>query len=89
MRLTLASFGRYESCGTSSPGWLATAHPLPGEPPRYGLVCFRDAWTADGCWSRVEVRTCACSYDAGAVVTLMYKLPEPPGCDMAYCGAAA
>ena len=80
----------YEACGTTSPGWLATGHPNAGEPPSYGLVCFRDARTGANaersCRHHLEVRVCACSFDNGVVTTYFYKLPEPPVCDMAYCG---
>ena len=79
----------YESCGTTSPGWLKTAHPNAGEPPRNGYVCFRNAHASLECEKHVAVRVCACSYDAGVVTTLMYMLPEPPECDMAYCGTFA
>ena len=77
----------YEACGTTSPGWLATGHPNAGEPPSYGLVCFRDARTGANaersCRHHLEVRVCACSFDNGVVTTYFYKLPEPPVCDMA------
>jgi hypothetical protein len=78
----------FESCGTSAPGWLATSHPNPGDPPRYGLVCFRDdPHEPQACGEHVEVRVCACSYDAGVLTTYSYKLPQPPGCMEAFCGA--
>ena len=31
----------YRQCGTSSTGWLATAHPQPGEAPTPGKVCWQ------------------------------------------------
>ena len=78
----------YESCGTTSPGWLASAHPRAGEPPRWGMVCFREPPPNDAriCKQNLEVRVCACSYDAGVVTNYFYRLPEPPACDMAFCG---
>ena len=83
----------WESCGTSSPGWLATALPAVGDAPRYGRVCFRDANPdpahARVCRESLEVRVCACSFDSGVVTTYLYKLPEPPACDMAFCGSGA
>jgi len=77
---------QHEACGTTSPGWLATEHPRPGDPPRYGLVCFRNVAHDDSCRDSIEVRVCACSYDGGVVTSYTYKLPQPPTCDMAYCG---
>ena len=74
------------SCGTVSPGWLATTHPSPGDPPRYGMVCFRGADHPMSCRHHVEVRVCACSYDAGVLTTYAYRLPQPRECDAAYCG---
>ena len=77
----------YQACGTMQPGWLATGQPKVGDPPKYGRVCFRgNPSDAANCTSHVEVRVCACSYDAGLVQTLLYKLPEPPSCSQAYCG---
>ena len=73
------------ACGTSRPSWLATTHPSAGEPPKGGFVCFRSDDEPATCHDNVPIRICACSYDAGVVTTYSYKLPEPPGCDMAYC----
>ena len=75
------------TCGTGRPGWLASPHPSPGDPPKGGVVCFRGESEPATCDDRVPIRICACSYDAGFVTTYFYMLPEPPGCDMAYCGA--
>ena len=75
-----------DACGTARPGWLTSPHPIPGEPPSGGHVCFRGHDEPPTCHDSVPIRVCACSFDAGVVTTYFYKLPQPPGCDMAYCG---
>jgi hypothetical protein len=42
----------YRKCGTISPGWLATAHPQPGDPPTVGTVCWQGDDEAVACSHR-------------------------------------
>ena len=78
-----------QMCGTQAAGWLSTPHPLMGEPPLRGTVCWDVDDDACGMFSAVE--TCACSYDGGETLTYTYKLPRPASCDVpsAYCGTSS
>ena len=77
------------ACGTGVPGWLQSDHPDLGAPPADGTVCFRYARVP--CFWSVPVSMCTCSFDGGASVVRMYKLPRPPNpanrC-LGYCGQA-
>ena len=76
------------TCGTQYAGWLSTPHPAAGEPPTPGVVCFdadRGAAYKD-CYLSAQVEVCACAVDGGAT-TYLYRLPRPPRCYAAYCGA--
>ena len=73
-----------QTCGTLYTGWMSTPHPVPGDPPKEGIVCF-DADNADqgylDCYFSEEVQVCACSYDGdgdgdgGGTITYSYRLP--------------
>ena len=85
-------------CGTNGAGWLAREHPPLGTAVANSLVCFDDTSARgdlghpnynnndDLCSYGVDIQVCACSYDSGTSVTYVYKLPQPPQCDLAYCG---
>ena len=74
------------ACGTDAPGWLASAHPVAGDPPAEGKVCF--VYGSSDCFWQKTVHMCACSFDGGATAVYTYKLPAPTdsGC-LAYCSA--
>merc|ERR1719506_2257386 len=72
-------------CGTVNPGYLATPLPVVGEGVTEGTVCFYGSKGAP-CRESVSIEVCACSYDRGASTTIVYRLPQPPVCDAAYCG---
>ena len=74
-------------CGTDRPGWLSTEPPSRGDPLAAGTVCFQ--YSSYECYWSTAIQVCACSYDSGATTTYSYKLPRPPGCNMAYCVSAA
>ena len=77
-----------KTCGTEEAGWLSTNHPAVGEPPKKGTVCFdADDASFKDCFRQTEVLVCACSYDGGNTISYSYKLPAPPRCYSAYCGA--
>ena len=78
----------YQRCGTDRTGWLATPHPPLGSAPRESRVCFHYS-TSNYCYQSIIIKACACSYDGGATTTYMYKLPQPPDCNAAYCGTTA
>ena len=80
----------YRTCGTDKPGWLATPHPALGDPPRSGTVCFRTGTSSSYvCNQHTKIQVCVCSYDAGATLTYLYKLPRVGSCHAAYCGTTA
>ena len=76
----------YYNCGFRYPGWLRTPVPALGAPPSLSTVCFRTS-SGSVCGWQTQVLVCSCSYDAGATVSLMYKLPRAYSCDAGYCGA--
>ena len=51
------------ACGTDAPGWLASAHPVAGDPPaEEGVSCVRLVRLL----GQKTVHMCACSFDGGA-----------------------
>lgn len=83
--------------GTKNTGWLSTPHPAMGDPQTEGLVCFTvdgtpDRYSNTACrysgMNSVNIYMCTCSYDEGATVRYLYKLPaaEATG-EAAYSGS--
>ena len=68
-------------CGTAFSGWLDDCHPTMEDGEARKKVCFSDkenkAATCKGT-ENIFVKNCG-SY-------FIYKLGNPPGCEMRYCG---
>ena len=66
-------------CGTAHSGWLMTAHPTVEDGEAPGEVCFTKK-RGPGCkkTKTISIQNCG-SY-------FIYKLGDPPGCSMRYCG---
>jgi hypothetical protein len=69
------------------PGYYPGTVPAVGEPPVDGTAYFHDGTSATGYSS--PVRVCTVSFDGGATPTVVYKLPQPPVSDAAYCTVMA
>ncbi|MCA9689177.1 MAG: DUF4215 domain-containing protein [Myxococcales bacterium] len=70
------------SCGTSAPGWMMGTHPSVEDGVVDRTVCFRFLWSMCDWQASIKVRAC----DA-MVPYYVYKLPDPPECELRYCGA--
>ena len=74
----------WKRCGTERPGWLTEPMPPLGAPAVRARVCF--VYSSYKCYWTTEVQVCTCSTDGGATSIYLYKLPQPAGCNAAYCG---
>ena len=72
-------------CGSSYPAWLESPQPTAGQPiDEKGQVCIQNG--GNGCYRRMTISVCACSFDDGETTTYMYKLPRPILSPTTYCG---
>ena len=66
-------------CGTHWSGWLDDAHPTVEDGEVFKKVCFSDHSTGCRYTKNIFVNNCG-SY-------FIYRLIEPPRCDLRYCSA--
>ncbi|XP_066283357.1 uncharacterized protein [Branchiostoma lanceolatum] len=75
--------GRNDVCGTAVPMWMNGTHPTAADGEVSRQVC--GYWgSSNPCRWETSIQVKACP--AGHYV---YKLPRPPGCNLAYCGDTA
>eukprot|EP00092_Neocalanus_flemingeri_P091661 GFUD01116259.1.p1 GENE.GFUD01116259.1~~GFUD01116259.1.p1 ORF type:complete len:163 (+),score=39.71 GFUD01116259.1:41-529(+) len=71
-------------CSHDRAGWMNRAHPVVGEEPVRGRICFASHDFGDDCKWSVEIQVVACQEEDGSTFYL-YELPPTPQCSLVYC----